>query len=309
MKTIRAILEGDLSSVVESGELTVVADGFVGLEGPVWHPEGFLTFVDLEGNKLLRWDPVGGVKLVRHPNLAGNGCTLDDERRLVMCEGATRRIVRLEADGSWRTLADRWQGSRLNRPNDIVRRSDGSFYFTDPELFVPEEERDLKTSAIWRLAPSGDLEMVSTGLGFPNGLAFSPDESILYVSNSFQDEHCVHERQRKEVCTHRYLAAFDVGADGSLRNLRKVTDMSSAAHDLPDGLKVDRNGTVFCTGSGALWVLDPDGAVMGKILTPDLGRNCAFGDSDRKTLYITALTTVYSLRMRTPGLSGTGVVP
>jgi gluconolactonase len=224
-----------------------------------------------------------------------------------MCEGDSRSIVRLEADGTWTTLAERWQGKRLNRPNDIIRRSDGTYYFTDPILFVPKEERDFGQSIVWRLSPDGSLSIVSTEFGFPNGLALSPDESVLYVANSFLDERCMEERKRKEVCPHRYLAAFDVAADGSLANRRQVTDLSSAAHDVPDGLKVDVNGTIFCTGSGATWVLAPDGGVIGKIRTPDAARNVAFGDADWRTLYITALNTVYSLRTKAPGISGTGV--
>jgi gluconolactonase len=306
---MQAILEGNLSRIVESPELTIIASGFRGTEGPVWHPAGYLTFVDLEGNQLLRWSPADGLQVLRGPNAHGNGCTLDERGRLVMCEGDSHSVVRLEADGNWTTLAQSWQGKRLNRPNDIIRRSDGTYFFTDPNLFVPHAERQLGSSAVWRLAPDGRLDMVAVDLAFPNGLALSPDEKTLYVANSFLDERCMEERKQHAVCHHRYLAAYDVAADGSLSNFRQVTDLASDAHDCPDGLKVDRNGIVFCTGSGATWVLDAGGRVLGKIRTPEPGRNCAFGDADMKTLYITALTTVYSLRMKTPGIAGTGVLP
>lgn len=304
---MQAVLEGDVAGLVESSELTVIVQGFRGTEGPVWHPAaGCLTFVDLEGNQLLRWSRGDGVQILRDPNSQGNGCTLDGTGRLVMCEGGSRSIVRMESDGSWTTLADRYLGKRLNRPNDIIRRSDGTYFFTDPNLFVAKDERDFEHSMVWRLSPDGDLAIVATELGFPNGLALSPDESVLYVANSFLDERCIEERKRKEVCPHRYLAAYDVGADGSLANFRRITDLSSNAHDVPDGLKVDVNGIVYLTGSGAVWVMDPQGNVLGKIRTPEPGRNCAFGDADMRTLYIASLTTVYSLRMVHPGISGTG---
>lgn len=303
---MQAILEGELSEIVASPDLTVIASGFKGTEGPVWHPAGFLTFVDLEGDQLLRWSPAEGLRVLRSPNAHGNGCTLDEEGRLILCEGDTRRLARLEPDGSWTALTGLWEGQRPNRPNDVIRRSDGTYFFTDPNLFVPREQRDLPHSPVWRLSPDGRLHIAAVDLAFPNGLALSPDESVLYVANSFLDERCMEERRRREVCRHRYLAAYDVDADGGLANFRVLTDLSSDAHDVPDGLKVDRRGTIFCTGSGAVWVLDPQGGVIGKIRTPEAGRNCAFGDADMRTLYITALTTVYSLRLKVPGISGTG---
>jgi gluconolactonase len=299
---VQLTVEGDLSGILESTELTTLSRGHRGLEGPVWHRSGFLTFVDLEGNQLLRFRPDHGVDVIRAPNRDGNGCTLDAEGRLIMCEGETRSIVRRELDGSWTTLAARFDGKRLNRPNDIIRHSDGSFYFTDPNLFVPNEERDFDKSVIWRLSSDGQLQMVATHLAFPNGLAFSPDEKTLYVANSFLDQSCLEERRRQAVCPHRYLAAFDVEPSGSLANFRQITDMSSNAHDVPDGLKVDVNGKIFCTGSGALWVLEASGAVIGKLVTPDAGRNCAFGDADMRTLYITALNTLYKVRLKSPGI-------
>ncbi len=303
---MQAVIEGDLSGIVESAELALIAGGFVGTEGPLWHPAGFLTFVDLEGDKLLRWDAAAGLRVLRHPNGHGNGCTLDGEGRLVMCDGDGRAIVRLEQDGRRTVLADRSDGRRLNRPNDIIRRSDGTFFFTDPGLFVPEDQRDLPVACIFRLSRDGRLDVVATDPAFPNGLALSPDESVLYVTNSFLDKGCLGERERGEVCSHRYLAAYDVSGEGDLSNFRKVTDLSSSARDVPDGLKVDRKGAIFCTGSGAVWVLDPAGGLIGKIRTPEPHRNCAFGGSDMRTLYISTLTSIYSIRVRTPGISGTG---
>ena len=299
---MQPIIEGDLSAILESTEVAILAEGHTALEGPAWHPAGYLTYVDLDLNQLWSWSPQDGAQVIRHPNGEGNGCTLDEYDRLIMCEGDGRRIVRLETDGSWTVVVDNWQGKRLNKPNDIVRHSSGALYFTDPGMFLPEAERDIATSNVWRLTPDGRLDPVSTNLTFPNGLAFSPDEKTLYVANSFLDRHCLEERKRGEVCHHRYLAAYDVEPDGSLSGFRQITDMASNAATVPDGMKVDVNGVIYCTGSGALWILAPDGGVIGKLITPDGARNCAFGDDDLRTLYITALKTVYSIRTTARGI-------
>jgi gluconolactonase len=299
-------IEGDLSNILEGSDLTVVASGYRGTEGPVWHAGGYLTFVDLEGDQLVRWDPQEGARTLRDPNAHGNGCTLDAQGRLVMCEGDSRSIMRQEVGGTWTNLAHRWNGRRLNRPNDIIRRSDGTFFFTDPNLFVPMDDRDLPQSVIWSLSPLGELNPLSTELAFPNGLALSPDERTLYVTNSFLDKGCLDERKSKTVCSHRYLAAFDVSNRGQLSGFRRITDLSSNEIDVPDGLKVDQTGNIFCTGSGGIWVLNGDGGVIGKFSTPEGHRNCAFGGADMRTLFICTLTTVYSIRVLTPGISGTG---
>lgn len=299
---MQAVIEGDLSGILESNEVTVVASGLSATEGPVWHPAGYLTFVDIRRSQLLRWTPGKGVDIVRENTNEGNGCTLDRDARLLMCEGGNRRITRMENNGKWTTMADNWGGKRLNRPNDIVGRSDGMLYFSDPNLSTPADQRDLDSSIVWRLAPDGTLDPAARDCGFPNGLALSPDEKVLYVSNSFRDLDCFKEREQKAVCAHRYLAAYDVRPDGSLANFRQFTDMTSSAHSVPDGLKVDRNGIIFCAGSGATWVIAPSGKVLGKIVTPEFARNCAFGDADFRTLYLTAITTVYSIRVKTPGI-------
>ncbi len=299
---MQAIIEGNLSGILESAELTVIASGLSAAEGPVWHPGGFLSFVDLKQNKLLRWSAEQGLETMREPNREGNGCAIDCQGRMVMCESGTRSIVRLESDDSWTTIADNWKGKRLNRPNGIVCRSDGTLYFSDPLLNVPPGKRELDSSVVWRRAPDGSLHVAAEECGFPNCMALSPDEIVLYVSNSFLDEECFDERKRGDTCSHRYLAAYDVRPDGSLANYTLLVDMTSDAHSVPDGLRVDRNGIIFCTGSGATWVIAPSGEVLGKIVTPDFTRNCAFGDADYCTLFLTALTTVYSLRVKAPGI-------
>ena len=293
----------DLSSILESEEPKLLATGFEATEGPLWHPGEYLTFVDYPQGRLLRWDPGSNVTVVRENTGEGNGCTLDHQGRLIMCEGGDhRRITRMEADGSIATLAERWQGKRLNKPNDVVCRSDGSIYFTDPDLRVLPELRELGFAGVFRISPDGQLHLATDECEYPNGLAFAPDESILYVAISRLDERCFQEQERNELCPHRRIRAFDVAPDGSLSNNRIFADMSSAEPGVPDGMKVDIEGRVFCTGSGGIWVIDTAGNRLGIIRVPEVPRNVAFGGPDLRTLYITAGDSLYSLGVKTPGI-------
>ena len=208
----------------------------------------------------------------------------------------------MEAGGSVTTIAERWQGKRLNRPNDVVCRSDGSIFFTDPELSLPAELRETGFPGVYRISSDGELHLANNECEYPNGLAFSPDESILYVAVSRLDERCYEEDKRNEVCTHRRVQAFDVAPDGSLSNSRIFLDMSSAEAGVSDGIKVDVMGRVFCCGSGGVWVVDSDGNRLGVIRSPEVPRNVAFGGPDFRTLYMTARTSLYSLRVSTPGI-------
>ncbi|MGH8059227.1 MAG: SMP-30/gluconolactonase/LRE family protein [Candidatus Entotheonellia bacterium] len=291
-----------LSTILESTEPTLLATDLGATEGPLWHLAGFLTFVDLRGSRLLRWDAATGVRVVREETGEGNGCTLDRQGRLVMCEASRRRIGRTEADGTIVTLADRWQGKRLNRPNDVVCRSDGSIFFTDPELRVPPAEREVGISGVYCISPQGELSLATDECEYPNGLAFSPDERLLYVAISRLDERCLREEENGEVCRHRRIRAFDAAANGRLQNNRVFIDMSSAERGVPDGMKVDRDGRLFCTGSGGIWVIDPQGRRLGVIRVPEVPRNLAFGGPDFRTLYITAGTSLYSLQTKVVGI-------
>lgn len=174
----------------------------------------------------MRWYLGGETGPIRHNTGEGNGCTLNRQARLLMCEGANRQITLMDAEGSVTTIADRWQGKRLNRPNDIVCRPDGSIYFTDPELNVPPKDRELGFAGVFRIAPDGELHVATDVCEYPNGLAFSPDESILYIAISRLDERCVGEGEQGEVCAHRRIRAFDVAPDGTLSNNRLFCDMS-----------------------------------------------------------------------------------
>lgn len=292
-----------LSAILESPEHTLLANVGGNTEGPLWHPGGYLTFVSLTESRLYRWDEASGVSVLREDTGEGNGCAFDRQGRLLMCEGAGhRRVTRMEADGTVTPIAERWQGQRFHKPNDVVCRSDGSIYFTDPSLRLEPELREYGFAGVFRIAPGGETHLATGECEYPNGLAFSPDESVLYVAISRVSLDCLGEEERGEVCAHRKIRAFDVAPDGSLSNNRVFADMSSAEPGVPDGMKVDTAGRVFCTGSGGIWVFEPDGTRIGVVRGPEIPRNIAFGGPDCRTVYTTPGRSVYSFRVTTPGI-------
>lgn len=304
-------MASDLSGVLEPGDPVRVATGFVFTEGPLWHPDGFLYVSDINAATHYRVSlPNGEKTVIRRDSGGANGATFDLQGRLVMCEQYGRRLVRTEPDGELTTLADRYEGKRLNGTNDVVRRSDGSLYFTDPERLIPEPERELGHSAIFRYMPDGELRLMTSEMNHPNGLAFSPDETKLYASNTRPNPH---------------LYVFDVSPDGALADGRLFAEMPYGPAEpgatfttsaglirpmaekggVPDGLKVDVEGRIFCTGPGGTWVWEAGGTHLGIIRTPELPANVAFGDVDSRSLYMTCRTSVYMLRTRTPGIAAT----
>jgi gluconolactonase len=222
----------------------------------------------------------------------GNGTTFDRDGRLVICEGGNRRLTCWPAEGKFASsevLIDRFEGKRLNRPNDLVCKSDGSIYFTNPGLRVPLADRELDTSAIYRVKPDGSVSHVAD-FEYPNGLAFSPDERVLYVANT-----------RFAM----YIHAIDLDGAGNMVRRRIFADMSSDEPEgVPDGMKIDVEGRVYCTGPGGTWVFAPNGDKLGIIKTPEVPANLCFGGPDMKTIFFTARTSVYSLRVKVPGLPG-----
>ena len=296
----------NLDSIVEPGqEAQLLATGFAFTEGPVWHPDGYWLFVDLrrEPPVIHRMSPAGGTPdTIREPSGGTNGITFDLQGRLLMCEGDNRRISRMEADGTINLVADRWDGKRFHRPNDIVTRSDGSIFFTNPSGRVPEEEQEIEfPGTIHRIAPDGSVHMSAHDIDFPNGIAFSPDESVLYVSNTRKLGERPDQYWDGEIKQNQFIQAYDVAAGGSLSNSRVFGSMASAEDGVPDGMKVDAAGRVYCTGSGGVWVFSPEGEHLGIIRVPEIPANCAFGGPDFRTMLYTARTSVYSLRMTTPG--------
>ena len=276
-----------LSTILETKDAERLATGFGFTEGPLWHPDGFYYFVDIRKSNLHRITPGKDAELVRGSTGEGNGTTFDLEGRLVICEGGNRRVTRWAADGTSEVLLDRWKGKRLNRPNDVVCKSDGSIYFTDPGLRVPFEQRELPHAAVYRVMPDGTQSMVAD-FEYPNGLAFSPDERLLYVANTRWAQ---------------YIHVLELDANGALVRRRIFAEMPSDSdkNGVPDGMKVDVEGRVYCTGPDGTWVFAPDGTKLGIIRTPEFAANVAFGGPDLKTLFFTANTSVYTLRMKVSG--------
>ncbi len=254
-------------------------------EGPVWHPDGYLLFSDIPANTIYKWNPDGKLEKFRSPSGNANGLTFDGQGRLVACEHGNRRISRTESDGTVVTLADKYQGKRLNSPNDVVVKSDGSVYFTDPPYGVQPNERELDFQGVFRIAPDGTLTLLLDDFVKPNGLVFSPDEKVLYVNDTDR----------------KHVRAFDVQPDGTLTNDRVFADLSSAKRHGPDGMKVDVNGNLYVT-SGVTWIFDSTGKHLGDIVTPDAPTNCAFGGPDNKTLFITARPSLYRVQLKIQGV-------
>ena len=276
----------NLTQIVESFAERL-ATGFLFTEGPVWHPDGYLLFVDVRQENIHKLVPGGDEEVFRRNSGGCSGLTLDLQGRLVMCEGFHRLVTRMEADGTVVTIAERWNGKRLNRPNDAVCRSDGSIYFTNPGERLGPYVREIDSSPVHRIASDGTITAVITDMEFPNGLAFSPDESLLYVANTRR---------------HPHIRAYDVAPDGSMETGYIFAEMASARTDgVPDGVKVDVEGRVYCAGPGGCWVFAPSGEHLGTIELPEYPSNCAWGGPDNRTMFFTANTSVYSLRMKTPG--------
>jgi gluconolactonase len=271
----------DLSTIIESEEPERIATGFQFTEGPVWHPDGYLLFSDIPANSILKWTPDGNVETFRKPSGNSNGLTFDRQGLFIACEHGNRRVSRTEKDGAVVTLADRYSGKRLNSPNDVAVKSDGSIYFTDPPYGVEEDQRELDFQGVYRLAPDGTLTLLVDDFDRPNGLAFSPDEKILYVDDT----------------NRRHVRAFDVQPDGTLKNGRVLAELKSDKPGGPDGMKVDTKGNLYVTGPGGTWVFDSTGKHLGTIVTPEEPANCAFGGKDNKTLFITAQTSVYCVKV------------
>ena len=297
-------MNDEIQSIFESTYPEMAATGFRFTEGPLWNQDGFIYFVDIRRNLQFRWSRMTGSQIAREDTGEGNGTTFDKQGRMLMCEGSRRRVTRQEADGQWVDIASRLDGKRINRPNDIVCHSDGTIYFTDPAGRLPDSERDLDFSGVMMISTNGKLSLATDQCEYPNGLAFSPDEKTMYVAISRLDDGCIAEKERGEVCKHQYIRAFDLAPDGSLINNRIFADMSSAEDGVPDGMKVDVKGRIFCTGAGGCWVFEPDGRLLGIIKLPEVPANLAFGGPDRRSLFFTARTSLYLMRTLKPGLPG-----
>jgi sugar lactone lactonase YvrE len=276
------------------------AGGLGFTEGPVWRGTSLL-FSDIPNKRIVRWRRLPeGPELTTYATGMSNGLTLDRQGQVLAAEHDGRCVSRVADDGSRTVLAERFQGKRLNSPNDIVVKSDGSIYFTDPPYAIqpstpgmprpagwwtaPIPGKELPYNGVYRLTPDGTLHLLVDDFALPNGLAFSPDESVLYIDDS----------------AHKHIRAFDVRPDGTLTNSRILLDMASDDPGVPDGFKVDVHGNVFCTGPGGVWVCHPNGELLGRIVLPELPANLAWGE-DGSVLFFTARTSIYRLQTKTRG--------
>jgi gluconolactonase len=300
---VRRLDPGLDSLVATSAKLEKIAGGFAFTEGPVWNHRGYLLFSDIPNNVIRKWTPngvstfrersgYGGTDAPAGAYIGSNGLTIDRKGRLTICETGNRRVTRLEPDGTITVLADRYQGKRLNSPNDLVYRSDGSLYFTDPPHGLPKEDQDPKKelafNGIYRVKGK-ELQLLSSELTRPNGIAFSPDEKFLYVSNS--------DGRRK------IWMRFEVRPDGTLERGSVFYDVTAeTAEGLPDGMKVDERGNLYCTGPGGVLIFAPDGRHLGTIVAPELPANVGWGGSAGKTLFLTARTSVYRIDLKVRGV-------
>jgi gluconolactonase len=299
-------LDPSLDVLVSPGtKIEKLAGGFLFTEGPVWVRDGgYLLFSDPNNNLIYRWSPNDGVSIYRtHSGYTGmdigeygqpgsNGLTLDTQGRVTINEHGNRRVTRLEKNGQLTILADRYEGKRLNSPNDLVYRSDGALYFTDPPFGLPkffdDPRKELSFSGVFCLV-NGELKVVSKDLSGPNGLAFSPGEKYLYVDD-WDDKRKV-------------IMRYEVRPDGSLANGEVFLDATSeGGEDAWDGMKIDQEGNIYASGPGGLWVISPEGKHLGMIVGPEHPHNIAWGDEDGKTLYLCAKTGLYRIRLNVPGI-------
>jgi len=266
-----------------------VAEGFQFTEGPVWSPRNFLLFSDIYGDRIYRWAPgSSAAEVFRDAAGNPNGLTFDQKGRLLICEQKQRRLSRLLTKGDVQVLADRSQGKSLNCPNDVVVRRDGTIYFTDPYWkFPPGAVQELDFQGVFRISPTGKLTAEAKDFGLPNGIGLSPDEKTLYIGDT---------RRRK-------IYGFDVAADGSLSGQRQVAELQSTEKGAVDGMKLDELGNIYTTGPGGIWILSSSGQHVGTIVAPEIPANCAWGDSDYRTLYLTAPKSVYRVRTLVRGKS------
>lgn len=267
-------------------QLTKIAGGFGFTEGPVWDQKGFLYVSDEEQNKIFKVFGDGRKEaLISLGDPDGN--TLDRQGRLINCASALRAIIAITPHGKYQILADRFEGKRFNSPNDVIVGPDGALYFTDPTLdLVKGETQEIPFQGVYRLDEKGEVRLLTKDLIQPNGLAFSPDGKHLYVDDTKQ----------------RNIRVYDVAPDASLSHPRIFGEEPGAPHEgVPDGMRVDRKGNLYVTGPKGIWVWDPQGHHLGTIEIPEQPANLNWGDSDYRSLYITAIHSVYKMRTKIPG--------
>ena len=288
-----------LELIDENVEVEQLGSGFTFTEGPIWNPEGsYLLLSDMPGDTRRRWDEQSGVQVVASPSNKGNGMTLDADGRLLVCEHSTSSVVRLDPDGlggGREVLASHYRGKELNSPNDVIVHSSGAIYFSDPTYgrmpgFGVEREQDLDFQGFYRIPPGGgDVQLMAGDFGQPNGLCFSPDESLLYVNDTDK----------------AHIRVFDVQDDGSVTGGSVLAgDIGTASlekMDLVDGMKCDERGNLWVTGPGGIWVIGADGQHLGSIEIPEPVGNLHWGGPDWSWMLVCASTGLYRFRTKVSG--------
>jgi gluconolactonase len=290
---VKILRDSGLSQLVEGTPVTPLAEGFQFTEGPLWCPDGSLLFQDIKAERTYRLAPDRSVQVLREHTGAANGQTFTADGRIAFCEQNGRRVSVMDRDGTnVQTVAETWSGQRLNSPNDIVARSDGLLFFTDPPYGVDPAERALHFQGVYALDLSRDdarrLRLIADDFEKPNGLALSPDEGTLYVCD-----------------TARYhVRAFEVDSGGGLNvgSGRVFAKLDPGQPGGPDGMKVDREGRLYIAVALGVWVFEPDGKLIGILETPKRPANLAWCDDDGRGLAITAVDAVHHVRLRVPGL-------
>lgn len=296
-------IQPELSEVINPDtKIEKIAEGFQFTEGPVWHPDGYLLFSDPNTNVIYKYDPLSmnvsvyitksgysGTDIGNYHQPGSNGLAIDNKGRLIVCQHGNRRIIRHEKKGPITVLADSFQGKKLDSPNDVVIRSDGAIFFTDPPYGLPKNYNDpskeMAVNGVYSIIDNR-VKQVATDLGGPNGIAFSPDEKYLYVSN--WDIRDIHNTKT--------IWRYEVASDGTLSDGKEFFNMNQTDdEEALDGLKVDLNGNIFSSAPGGVWIISPEGKYLGKIIGPERPANMAWGD-DGKTLYLTAHSGLYKIR-------------
>ncbi|MEL7216078.1 MAG: SMP-30/gluconolactonase/LRE family protein [Pseudomonadota bacterium] len=280
--------------VLGNAPLKQIATGFDWVEGPVWFGDaGCLLFSDIPNNRIVRWTPGLGTSTYRAPSNFSNGHTRDRSGRLVSCEHGTRRVTRTELDGTITVIADGYDGKRLNSPNDVITGSDGSIWFSDPHYGIMTNYEGFKAeqelpNTLYRVTPDGVLHAMTTDLGAPNGLAFSPDETRLYVADT--------GRMFSDDPTH--IRVFEWNGDA----LSGGAVFHTIAPGMADGFRCDTDGNLWSSAADGVHCIAPDGRLLGKILVPELVSNVCFGGRGNHQLFITASTSVYMISLNRQGV-------
>ncbi len=280
---ITTFMASGQNMVKENAEPQKITEGYQFTEGPVWHDSGYLLFSDIPANTIYKWTPGSEAEVYMKPSGHSNGLTFNREGLLVMAQhdGAVAKRV---SEYSFEVVVDSYKGKRLNSPNDLIVKSDGSIYFTDPSFGVSDQDRELDIQGVYRYSKDQGLQLLVSDFDMPNGIAFSPDEEKLYVNDS----------------RHNHIRVFEVKRDGTVKNGKLFAKMESGGEGGADGMKVDTKGNVYSTGPGGLWIFSPEGKLIQQVETPRI-TNLAWGGKDRRTLFMTAPDAVYKLEMKVDG--------